>query len=167
MSGVNKDDVISAMGGIVGKKFVNGELFLTDNYAYNWNADNLTKGESKFVYRPLCVVLPSDTGEIVKIVKYCNEKGVQFKAQSTGWGVHNSVGKEDGVIILDCRRMDKILSIDTKNMIVVVEPYISGAMLQTWIKLSHSRLWIKWISISHGYKHDRARVDRDFYWFFQ
>ncbi len=130
MSRVKKDDVISAMVGILGKKYVNGDLFLTDNYAYNWNADNLTGGESKFVYRPLCVVLPSNTEEIVKIVKYCNEKGVQFKAQSTGWGVHNSVGKEDGVIILDCRRMDKILSIDTKNMIAVVEPYISGAMLQ-------------------------------------
>ena len=130
MSKPDKKDVISAMEGIVSKKYVSGETYLTDNYAYNWNADNLTEGKSKFVHKPICVVLPEKTEEIVKIVQYCNDQGLQFKAQSTGWGVHNSVGKEEGVILLDCRRMDKILSIDTKNMIAVVEPYVSGAMLQ-------------------------------------
>ncbi|MFX0100629.1 MAG: FAD-binding oxidoreductase [Candidatus Hodarchaeota archaeon] len=103
---------------------------MVDNYAYQWNADNLSYADRKFAYRPLCVVLPEKTEEIVKIVKYCNTNGLQFKAQSTGWGVHNSVGKDDSVILLDLRRMDKILGIDEKNMIAIVEPYVSSAMLQ-------------------------------------
>ena len=50
MSKADKNDIISAMEGIVGKKYVSGKNFLTDNYAYNWNADNLTGGKSKFVH---------------------------------------------------------------------------------------------------------------------
>lgn len=130
MSKVSSESVKEAMIKIIGGKFVCNDLGIMDTYAYNWNADNLTGGLSKFANRPLCVVMPSKTAEIVKIVKYCNENNLQFKAMSTGWGVHNSVGQEDAVIQLDLRRMNKILSLDVKNMIVVVEPYVSGAMLQ-------------------------------------
>ena len=130
MSKIDKKKLVSSMGKIVGERFVNADDFLIDNYAYNWNADNLTDGKSKFAFRPICVVLPVNTNEIVKIVKFCNENELQFKAQSTGWGVHNTVGKEGGVILLDLRRMNKILGIDEKNMIAVVEPYVNGAMLQ-------------------------------------
>lgn len=130
MSKVDKTQVLGAMQSIVGKQFANSDEYLLDNYAYQYLADLHTGGISKFVSRPICVVLPSNTEEIVEIVKYCNENNLQFKAQSTGWGVHNSVGKEDKVILLDLRRMNKILDIDTKNMIVVVEPYVSSAMLQ-------------------------------------
>ncbi len=130
MSKIDKNKILVAMQNIVGKKFANSDDYLLDNYAYQYLADLNTGGVSKFVNRPICVVLPSSTEEIVKIVKFCNENSLQFKAQSTGWGVHNSVGKEDGVILLDLRRMNKILDIDTKNMIAVVEPYVNSAILQ-------------------------------------
>ena len=104
MSKINKKDVLEVIKNIVGERFASSDKYLLDNYAYNWNADNLTGGESKFVHCPLCVVLPSNTNEIVKIVKYCNDSGLQFKATSTGWGVHNSVGKDNGVILLDLKR---------------------------------------------------------------
>lgn len=130
MSKIDIKELVSSVGKIVGERYVSADDFLIDNYAYNWNADNLTNGKSKFAFRPISVVLPANTNEIVKIVKFCNENGLQFKAQSTGWGVHNTVGKEGGVILLDLRRMNKILGIDEKNMIAVVEPYVNGAMLQ-------------------------------------
>lgn len=131
MMEVNKSDVLIVMEQILGNKgFVTADPGILDTYAFNWNADNLNEGKSKFAHRPLCVVLPSNTEEIVRIVKYCNEKGFQFKAQSTGWGVHNTVGKENNVIQLDLRRMNRILGIDPKNMILVVEPYVNGAQAQ-------------------------------------
>ncbi len=133
MSAMNKDTLIKAMRKIVGERFVCADPGVLDTYAYNWNADNLSSGSTKFANRPAIVIMPGNTAEIVKIVKFCNEKGAQFKAMSTGWGVHNTVGTPDSVIQLDLRRMDRILDIDTKNMIVVVEPYVSGAMLQAEI----------------------------------
>jgi len=131
MSKIDKKEVLSSMQSIVGVKFANSDDYLLDNYAYQYLGDLATRGESKFTNRPICVVLPSNTEEIVKIVKYCNENGLQFKAQSTGWGAHNCAGQEDKVIILDCRRMNKILDIDIKNMIAIVEPYVISGQLQT------------------------------------
>lgn len=133
MSPLDKTKLLARMIEIVGKRFVCADPGVLDTYAYNWNADNLTGGISKFANRPAIVVMPHTTVEIVKIVKFCNTQKMQFKAMSTGWGVHNSVGTPNGVILLDLRRMNRILDIDAKNMIAVVEPYVSGAMLQAEI----------------------------------
>ncbi len=131
MKSIDKEGIVSDLLKIVGnKKFVSVDPGIMDAYAFNWNADNLNEGRSKFAHRPLCVALPANVDEIVKIVKYCNKNGLQFKAQSTGWGVHNTVGKENSVVQLDLRRMNRILGIDPKNMIMVVEPYINGAQAQ-------------------------------------
>lgn len=132
MTTIKKEEVINTLEKIVGSKFVCADLGIMDTYAFNWNADNLTGGVSKFANRPLCVVMPDTTTEIVKIVKFCNQNKLQYKAMSGGWGVHNTVGKES-VIQLDLRRMNRILSVDPKNMIAVVEPYVNGAMLQAEI----------------------------------
>ncbi len=129
MDNLDVEIITKNLANIVGKRYICADLGIMDTYAYNWNADNLSGGKTKFANRPLCVVMPKETAEIVEIIKYCNEKNLQFKAMSTGWGVHNSVGGHS-VIQLDLRRMNQILGIDMKNMIAVVEPYVSGAMLQ-------------------------------------
>ena len=131
MNTVEKSELFNKLEQILkNNKYITSDPGILDSYAFNWNADNLNDGKTKFANRPICVVLPNNTKEIIAIVKYCNEKGLQFKAQSTGWGVHNTVGKEDGVIQIDLRRMNKILGIDKKNMIMVVEPYVNGAQAQ-------------------------------------
>jgi len=128
---MSNSEIVNVMVEILGnRKYVTADPGILDAYAFNWNADNLNEGKSKFAHRPLCVVLPKDKNEIIKIIKYCNDVGLQFKAMSTGWGVHNTVGKENGVIQLDLRRMNRILDIDVKNMIMVVEPYVNGAQAQ-------------------------------------
>ncbi|MBD3231006.1 MAG: FAD-binding protein [Candidatus Lokiarchaeota archaeon] len=131
MSSIKINTVIKDMKDILGKKrYITADPGILDTYAFNWNADNLNEGKSKFANRPLCVVLPKNIHEIIRVVKYCNDNDLQFKAQSTGWGVHNTVGEENKVILLDLRRMNKILDIDEKNMIMVVEPYVNGAQAQ-------------------------------------
>ncbi len=125
-------EIATELRHVVGTRNVEDDPGIMDAYAFNWNADNLTGGKSKFARRPLCVVLPGTTPEVLQIVRFCNARRLQFKAQSTGWGVHNSVGKEGGVILLDLRRMNHFW-VDSKNMIAVVEPYFNGAMMQAEI----------------------------------
>jgi len=115
MSKINKKELLTPMENIVGKGFANTDDYLLDNYAYQYLGDLGSGGETKFVHRPICVVVPATTEEIIKIIKYWNKNGLQFKAQSTGWGAHNCVGNDDKVILLDLRRMNKILGIDEKN----------------------------------------------------
>ena len=82
MSSIPLKTVILSMEKILGnKKFITADPGILDTYAFNWNADNLNDGKSKFANRPLCVVLPKTTDEIIQIVKFCNNNDLQFKAQ--------------------------------------------------------------------------------------
>jgi hypothetical protein len=78
---------------------------------------------------PEAVILPASTEEVVAIAKICNRHHIVFKAMSTGWGMHNLPGVE-GAVSLDLRRMNRILEIDEKNMLAVVEPNVICAQLQ-------------------------------------
>jgi glycolate oxidase len=72
------------------------------------------------------VVLPKDTAQVQAVVKLCNKTGMKFRPICTGWtGVFPK-----GIILLDLRRMNKIIEINEKNMYAVVEPYVISAELQ-------------------------------------
>lgn len=106
-------------------------------YAYNWCTEfvNYLEGKPPIPFSPVpkAVVLPSTTEEVQQIVKLCNKYSIQFKAHSTGLGPWNQPST-DNCIVIDLRRMNKIVKIDEKNMYAVVEPYVSGAQLQVEIK---------------------------------
>jgi len=109
---------------------------ITDTYAYNWCVEFLNVMDGKrgdevngFYVRPAAVALPSTVEETQEFVKLCKKHGFKFKAQSTGLGPWNQA-TDPKTIIVDLRRMNKIVKIDEKNMYAVVEPYVSGAQLQ-------------------------------------
>ena len=56
-------------------------------------------------------------------------EGVKYKAISTGYGSHG-FPQQDGVILLDLKRMNRIIEIDAKNKFAVVEPYVVWAQLE-------------------------------------
>jgi glycolate oxidase len=121
------------LASIVGLINIDDSDAMTDVYAYNWCMEvvNQLEGKEPIPYspRPLAIVLPSSTAEVAAIVKACNKHGLMFKAQSTGLGPWNNPST-DNCIIVDLRRMNKIVTIDEQNMLAVVEPYVSGAQLQ-------------------------------------
>ncbi|MCX5850625.1 MAG: FAD-binding oxidoreductase [Deltaproteobacteria bacterium] len=113
----------------LGAEFVSCEPAVMDGYAYQPTHAEILGLETKWCpYRPVAVVLPHTTEEVQAVVRICNAHKLQFKALSTGWGIWNAPGS-DNVVQIDLRRMDK-LTIDTKNMIAVMEPYVSGAQIQ-------------------------------------
>ncbi|MHA1437032.1 MAG: FAD-binding oxidoreductase [Promethearchaeota archaeon] len=118
---------------IVGSKNINDSDVITNCYAYNWCQEIFNylhdDAPTPFSNMPLAVILPSTTEEVQKIVKLCNKYDFQFKGQSTGLGPWNQPST-DNCIILDLRRMNKIIKIDEKNLYAVVEPYVSGAQLE-------------------------------------
>ncbi len=102
-------------------------------YAYNWfnEVTNFIEDDtpSQFSKLPLAVTLPSTTMEVQAIVKLCNKYNLKFKAQSTGLGSWNQPSTEN-CILVDLRRMNKIVKIDSNNLFAVIEPYVTGAQLQ-------------------------------------
>ena len=120
------DGAYKELENTVGPENVSREPAIMDGYA--WQTLETTDPDI-WTTRPIAVVLPSSTEEVQAIIQVCKKYGLRFKAFSTGWGVHASAGYEN-VILIDLRRMNRILEIDEKNMYAVIEPYVCGAQLQ-------------------------------------
>lgn len=126
-------EILKEFQDIVGKENINDGEVITNVYAYNWCTEFVNYIEGKdpipFSSVPKAVILPSKTDEVQEIIKLCNKYKIIFKAQSTGLGPWNQPSTDNSIII-DLRRMNKIVKIDVKNLYVVVEPYVSGAQVQ-------------------------------------
>ena len=72
------------------------------------------------------IILPGDTLEVQAIIKLCNKHKIQFRPICTGW----SGMFPKGILLLDLRRMNRIIEINEKNMYAVVEPYVISSQLQ-------------------------------------
>ena len=124
-------NVYQALEDIVGLENISEEPVDMDSYTLNWFPEiDYRSSPSKFHFvRPAAVVLPGSTEEVQSIVKACNRYQTKYKAFSTGYGSHAFPGQE-GVVMVDLRRMNRILEIDAKNKYAVVEPYVSWMQLQ-------------------------------------
>jgi glycolate oxidase len=72
------------------------------------------------------VILPKDTKQVQAVVRLCNKYKLRFRPICTGWkGTF-----PENIILLDLRRMNRIIEINEKNMYAVVEPYVISAQLQ-------------------------------------
>jgi glycolate oxidase len=124
-------DVYRELEDILGAKNISENPAVLDAYAY-FGAFMLTpspKPEDRYLLKPEAVVLPGSTEDVQAIIKLCSRRGIKFRASSTGYGPWNAASNE-GEILLDLRRMNRILEIDEKNMYIVVEPYVSFAQVQ-------------------------------------
>jgi glycolate oxidase len=113
---------------IVGPDYVTQEPVILDTYNQVWG--NQFFFDEKHSARPSAVLLPATTEEVQAIVRVCNQHGILFKAFSSGFeylslSLVNSKG-----ILLDMKRMNRVIEIDGKNMRAVVEPYVSVYRLQ-------------------------------------
>jgi glycolate oxidase len=117
-----------ALEDVVGPENISQDPVILDTYNQVWG-NQLVFGE-KWSRRPAAVVLPCSTEEVQAVVKVCNIYGITFKPFSSGFEITSIALASDKAIMLDLKRMDKILEIDVKNMHAVVEPYVSVHRLQ-------------------------------------
>ncbi|HUX98504.1 MAG TPA: FAD-binding oxidoreductase [Candidatus Deferrimicrobium sp.] len=129
-----EDKVFQELEKAVGSQNISREPAILDTYAFQWAAEILNvlneKPPSRYYIRPAAVILPNSTPQVQEIVKTCNKYKIKFKAFSTGLGPWNCVSDPQSIHV-DLRRMNKIIQIDAKNLYAVVEPYVSGAQLQS------------------------------------
>lgn len=109
---------------IVGKTNVFDSPEILDAYA----------GDMSFVprIRPRCVVKPGNTQEVQQIVKWANETSTPLVPVSSG-PPHfrgDTVPRIGGAIIVDLGRMKRIMRIDAKNRVAMVEPGVTFGELQ-------------------------------------
>lgn len=75
-----------------------------------------------YFHMPEAVVKPKNKKEISKIVKLANKENIPITPRGAGSGLTGAAIPIYGGIVVSLERMNKILEIDTKNLVAVVEP---------------------------------------------
>jgi FAD/FMN-containing dehydrogenase len=106
--------------------------------------------EEKFIYSsdmgtmppsfPDFVVMPDTTEEIQKIVRLANKEGVGITPMGGGLTLSGLVRPLKGGIVLDLKRMNRIIEVNEKSRYAVVEAGTSQGMLQAYLKSHHPTL---------------------------
>ncbi len=101
---------------------------VTSAYSYMWLI-HFTHAQSGR-YRPAAVVLPGSTEDVQTIIKIANKYQFNYIPVGSNF-LPPTIPVRQDTIIIDPKRMNRILEIDTDNMYAVIEPYVTYAQLQS------------------------------------
>ena len=90
------------------------------------------------------VVIPASVEEIQGILKVCNQYRIPLWPISTGrnFGYGSATPGTPGQVILELRRMNRILEVDADLGTVLVEPGVTYRQLQDYLKEHNIPLWL-------------------------
>jgi FAD/FMN-containing dehydrogenase len=111
---------------IVGKRYV-----LDDEPTLDAYGKDLSLNQPR---RPSLVVKPKNGEEVQKVVKLANKQLVPVIPVSSALHFHGETIPEQGGIVVDLRRMDKVIQVDSRNRKVKVEPGVTWGALQETLK---------------------------------
>jgi len=84
--------------------------------------------------RPLAVVLPTTAEQVSAILRIANREGIVVAPRGSASGLSGGSVPLAGGIALALTRMNRILEIDTTNLVAVVEPGVITATLQAEVE---------------------------------
>jgi len=113
---------IKALKEIVGENDVYTDKIHLRAYSYDATKEH---------YYPDAVVFPENEEEVSKVLKYCNDNKIAIIPRGAGSGFTGGALPVNGGIVLALEKyMNKILEIDEKDMVAVVQPGVVNAHLQ-------------------------------------
>jgi alkyldihydroxyacetonephosphate synthase len=86
--------------------------------------------QGKVKYPPQWIVWPETSAEVSAVLKFAREKNLPVVPFGGGSGVCGGTWALGGGIVLDVKRMDRLLALDGKAMTIEVETGINGEILE-------------------------------------
>jgi glycolate oxidase len=117
---------------IVSKDFVSDQK--EERYFYARDGGLMPPHEPDFV------VMPKTTTEVQEIVKLANKEKVSLVPMGAGLALTGLVIPQRGGIVLDMKRMDRILEVNEKARYVVVEAGVTQGALKSYLQKHHPHL---------------------------
>ncbi|MGB9696957.1 MAG: FAD-binding oxidoreductase [Ignavibacteria bacterium] len=115
-------EVRQKLESLIGRDYVLTESFELEKYSSD-ETENLS-------FLPDIVVKPGSVNEISYVLELANKYKIPVTPRGGGTGLSGGALPTEGGIVLSTERMNKILEIDKKNFIVVVEPGVITQTLQ-------------------------------------
>ncbi len=140
ISSQNFAKAIHAFTAVVGKDWVftsDEDLDLyRDAYSPYWNEPEERSASA--------AVAPSSTEEVQAVVKIANQYRIPIYSISTGknLGYGGSAPAYSGSVVLDLKRMDRIIEVNEKQAYCVVEPGVSYFDMYRYLQEKNIKLWI-------------------------
>ena len=85
-----------------------------------------TDGLSAYRQMPLAVVLPSTTGQVAAIMRYCHDNGVRVVPRGAGTSLSGGALPLEDAVVIGMMRMNRILEIDFDDRLAVVEAGVTN-----------------------------------------
>ena len=85
-----------------------------------------TDGLAAYKQTPLAVVLPENTKEVSKILKFCNDENIKIIPRGAGTGLSGGALPLQDAIMLGLGKFNKILEIDFDNKCVVAQSGVTN-----------------------------------------
>lgn len=126
------ENLIAKLAEIVGNAYVSGEP--EERYVYARDPGTMPAAE------PDAVVMPGSTDEISRIMILANEMGVPVVPMGGGLVLSGLTRALKGGIILDMKRMNRIIAVNPQSRYAVVEAGAAEGMLQAYLKKHHPEL---------------------------
>jgi len=108
--------ILAELVRIVGQEAVVTDLEKLERYSHDEVADE------DYAHMPEVVVMPRTAEEVSQILKLANRARIPITPRGAGSGLSGGAVPVHGGIVLSCERMNRILEIDERNMVAVVEP---------------------------------------------
>jgi len=107
------------------------DYVLTDKEALKAAASDETED---LEYMPEVVIKPDTPEEISRVLTYCNEQIIPVTVRGAGTGLSGGALAIYGGVVLDMRRMNRIIKLDIENFQVVTEPGVITQVLQEYVQ---------------------------------
>jgi FAD/FMN-containing dehydrogenase len=127
-----KEDLLSRLAEIVGPDYVSGrpeELYL---YSRDPGAQQPRQAD--------CVVMPATAAEVQRIVQLANLEKIALTPMGAGLTLSALTVPLRGGIVLDMKRMDKIIEVNEASRYAVIEAGVTQAALRAYLERNHPHL---------------------------
>lgn len=129
---VEKNSIYTSLSAIVGEKFVSNEP--EELYIYSRDIGVMEPGRADYI------VMPRTTEEVQKIVKLANKEKIPITPMGGGVTTSGLALPLKGGIVIDLKRMDKIIEVNERSRYVVIEAGVTEGQLKSYLQKNNPSL---------------------------
>jgi 4-cresol dehydrogenase (hydroxylating) len=129
------EQALAAWRDILGPEHVKADDPTRDQYARTTGVQG---------HRPLAVLYPDTTAQVQAVLRMASQSriGVHPISRGKNWGYGDACAHRDHQVILDLRRMNRILEVNTQLGYAVIEPGVTQGQLHQYLADNNTNLWM-------------------------